>query len=98
MNERIKTLAEQAGIQLPDSTAYNGHIYTRSIEKLAELLEKDIEAKHFSAGYVAGKSDGIKETAEQCLEIVEDEDDGSQDTLAVRWAMHRIRKQFGVEE
>ena len=33
----------------------------------------------------------------ECLEIVEDEDDGSQDTLAVRWAMHRIRKHFGVE-
>lgn len=34
----------------------------------------------------------------ECLEIVEDEDDGSQDTLAVRWAMHRIKKHFGVEE
>ena len=34
----------------------------------------------------------------ECLEIVEDEDDGSQDTLAVRWAMHKIRKHFGVEE
>ena len=34
---------------------------------------------------------------QECLEIVEDEDDGSQDTLAVRWAMHRIRKHFGVE-
>ena len=33
----------------------------------------------------------------ECLEIVEDEDDGSQDTIAVRWAMHRIRKHFGVE-
>ena len=34
----------------------------------------------------------------ECLELVEDEDDGSQDTLAVRWAMHRIRKHFGVKE
>ena len=34
---------------------------------------------------------------QECLEIVEDEDDGSQDTIAVRWAMHRIRKHFGVE-
>ena len=33
----------------------------------------------------------------ECLEIVEDEDDGSQDTIAVRWAMHRIRKHFGVK-
>ena len=34
---------------------------------------------------------------QECLEIVEDEDDGSQDTIAVRWAMHRIRKHFGVK-
>ena len=34
----------------------------------------------------------------ECLEIVEDEDDGSRDTLAVRWAMHRIKKHFRVEE
>lgn len=33
-----------------------------------------------------------------CLEIVEDEDDGSVDTRPVRWAMHRIKKHFGVEE
>ena len=32
-----------------------------------------------------------------CLEIVEDEDDGSVDTRPVRWAMHRIKKHFGVE-
>ena len=35
---------------------------------------------------------------EECLEIVEDEDDGSRDTLAVRWAMHRMKKHFGFEE
>lgn len=67
-------------------------------KKFAELLEKEFEAKHFSAGYIAGKSDGIIETVKECLDIVEDEDDGSTDTLAVRWAMHRIKKRFGVEE
>jgi len=34
----------------------------------------------------------------ECLEIVEDEDDGSADTKSVRWAMIRIKKHFGVEE
>ena len=33
----------------------------------------------------------------ECLEIVEDEDDGSLETRPIRWAMHRIRKHFGVE-
>lgn len=38
MNERIRLLAEQAGIQLPNSSVYNGHIYRNSIERLAELI------------------------------------------------------------
>jgi len=33
----------------------------------------------------------------ECLDIVEDEDDGSADTKAIRWAMIRIKKHFGVE-
>ncbi len=38
MNDRIRLLAEQAGIELPDSSAYNGHIYRNSIEKFGELI------------------------------------------------------------
>lgn len=34
----------------------------------------------------------------ECLDIVEDEDDGSVDTKSIRWAMIRIKKHFGVEE
>lgn len=34
----------------------------------------------------------------ECLDIVEDEDDGSVDTKSVRWAMIRIKKHFGIEE
>ena len=41
MNERIKELAEQAGITLPDDSVYNGHIYRNSIEKFAQLIVKD---------------------------------------------------------
>jgi hypothetical protein len=35
---------------------------------------------------------------EECLYIVEGEDDGSADTKSVRLAMIRMKKHFGVEE
>jgi nucleoside phosphorylase len=34
----------------------------------------------------------------ECMDICEDEDDGSIDTKSVRLAMIRIKKHFGVEE
>jgi hypothetical protein len=33
----------------------------------------------------------------ECMDICEDEDDGSIDTKSVRLAMIRIKKHFGVE-
>ena len=60
MNERIKELAEQAGL-------YYNDLY---IERFAELLDKDAEKKYFSAGYIAGQSDGISETVRECAEVV----------------------------
>ena len=41
MNERIKQLAEQAGIVIPKDSEYNGHIYRNSIEKFAELIVRE---------------------------------------------------------
>ncbi len=38
MNPRIKELAKQAGINIPDDTEYNGHIHRNAIEKLAQLI------------------------------------------------------------
>ena len=38
MNERIKELAEQAGITLPADTEYNGHIYRNALEKFANSI------------------------------------------------------------
>jgi hypothetical protein len=63
---------------------------------------KDIMIKHGLHKYITEDcQDRMEMLAElivaECLEIVEDEDDGSQDTLAVRWAMHRIKKHFGVD-
>ena len=93
MNERIRELAEQAGIELPDSSAYNGHIYRNSLERFAQLLEKDIEAQHFSSGYIAGQSDGIKETVKQCLFLCDQVDlAGADDCIA------NIKDHFGIQE
>ena len=41
MNERIKLLAEQAGIDLPDDSVYNGHIYKNAIERFAGLIVQE---------------------------------------------------------
>jgi hypothetical protein len=44
MNERIKELAEQAGITLPADTAYNGHIYRNALEKFANSIVRECAA------------------------------------------------------
>ncbi len=41
MNKRIRELVKQAGIELPDDTVYNGHIYKNAIERLAQLIVKE---------------------------------------------------------
>lgn len=41
MNERIKDLAKEAGIQLPEDSVYNGHIYRNSLERFAQLIIKE---------------------------------------------------------
>ena len=48
MNERIRELAKQAGIELPDDSVYNGHIYRNSMERFAELIVRECitTAKH----------------------------------------------------
>ena len=91
MNDRIRELAEQAGIKLPDSSAYNGHIFRNSIERFAQLLEKDIEARHFSAGYRAGQSDGITETVKQCLFLCD-----QVDLVGADDCIDNIKQHFGI--
>ena len=93
MNERIRLLAERAGIALPADSAYNGHIYRNSLERFAKLLEKDIEAKHFSEGYRAGQSDGIKDTVKQCLFLCDQVDLAGADDC-----IDNIKQHFGVED
>jgi hypothetical protein len=41
MNTRIKLLAEQAGINLPNDSEYNGHIYKNAVERFAGLIVRE---------------------------------------------------------
>ena len=103
MNEKIRELAEQAGLLGPSSRVGNAHEAT---EKFAELLEKEFEAKHFSAGYIAGRSDGTIETVKECAEQIiakgTDWVDFAPSQTGVRpeyWDMaQQIKQHFGVEE
>ena len=98
MNEKLKKLMLEAGYAAPE-------IASRA-QKFAELLEKEFEAKHFSAGYIAGRSDGTIETVKECAEQIiakgTDWVDFAPSQTGVRpeyWNMaQQIKKHFGVEE
>jgi len=97
MNERLKELAEQAGI----ATYYPAGIAER-LEKFAELLDKDAEKKYFSAGYIAGQSDGISETVRECAEFIAPLGDycgghGEPSAPSSRECARRLKQNFGVE-
>ena len=62
MNERIAELIVEAGKTIPGDK----HIDADFCNKFAELLEKEF----FSAGYQAGRSDGIRETALECIDNI----------------------------
>ena len=44
MNERIRLLAAQAGLNIPADAEYNGHIYRHALEKFAGLIVKECVA------------------------------------------------------
>jgi len=111
MNEKIKQLALDAGIGFTlwdDSGREMIDNYTPEeyLDKFAELLEKEFEAKHFSAGYIAGRSDGTIETVKECAEQIiakgTDWVDFAPSQTGVRpeyWNMaQQIKQHFGVEE
>ena len=98
-------------IPLPLGSSHNVLVYDMSsdyylesemngrIQELAEQADAYADAMDIGGKNCIGLRD--KYFAEliikECIEIVEDEDDGSIDTKPVRWAMHRIKKQFGIE-
>lgn len=102
MNEQLKAIAVQAKVEHCIS-----HV---RLQEFADLLEKEFEPKHFSEGYLQGQSDGINQTVQAILSII----DGSMfDTSVVEepadpvgkgWYLAQesfknvIKRQFGVEE
>ena len=97
MNEQIKELALQAGWRFADEATGNFSEYDKRLEKFVELLEKEIEAKHFSAGYIAGRSDGIIEIVQKCVEIASEYDAPKMSGPGMIIA-GRIETHFGIEE
>ena len=100
MNERIRELVGQAKFMAEETL--NKQISKNAeldafAEKFAELLEKEIEAKHFSAGYIAGRSDGIIEIVQKCVEIASEYDAPKMSGPGMIIA-GRIKSHFGVEE
>jgi len=73
-------------------------------EKFKQLaLEAKMATANFDAGsYYVATPDRMQLFAEliveECLDILEDEDDGSHDGRSVRIAAIRIKKLFGVEQ
>jgi hypothetical protein len=75
-------------------------------ERIRELALQAGVTGHFAAGTELATpiplSPEMEKFAElivaECLNILEDENDGSIDTKSVRLAMIRIKKHFGVEE
>lgn len=72
MNERIRQLAEQAGINLPDDSAYNGHIYKNAIERFAGLIVQEMcqvmkaEVEEFDLDQNFGAVQGVG----RCIKVV----------------------------
>ena len=91
MNQRIATIAEQAKNSIPQGMFEPAAWIEQYNLKFAELLEQDIEARHFSAGYTAGQSDGTMQAVKQCLFLCDQVDlAGADDCIAA------IQDHFGV--
>ena len=88
MNERIKELAEQAGITLPADTEYNGHVYRNALEKFARLIVQECIDHAFNNGtdieYMANHF-GIEEPETKRDENEEFRDGRDMPWAAVRW-------------
>ena len=122
MNERIRQLAEQSYEAATITTIdpftqevvvdyIDGTKPIFNIEKFAELLEKEFEAKYFSAGYIQGRSDGTIETVRDCVAQIKEVKElslpynadreqayefGYDDGMTV--AINTIEERFGVLE
>ncbi len=82
MNERIKLLAEQAGLKIPADAEYNGHIYRHTLEKFARLIVQEcIDLARFC----------------ECIDGSRDPDDYTQGCHdAIHITVERMASEFGV--
>ena len=67
-------------------------------ERIRELVEKSYINDRQNDSSFFDKELFAQLIVEECLYIVEGEDDGSADTKSVRLAMIRMKQHFGVEE
>jgi hypothetical protein len=107
MNERIKQLAEQAiterlsideyieALKKEPNDFYGFRV--SELQKFAELIEGEAEKKYFSAGYIAGRSDGIIETVQECAAYVKNSNCFTYASQADLCA-ERMTQHFGVSE
>jgi hypothetical protein len=88
MNERIKHLALEAG-------DYVNEVYTAPVRSKTP-------GKIWEDGHISWHTQFNQKFAEliiqECLDILDDEDDGELAGRSVRIAAIRIKKHFGVEE
>lgn len=83
MNERIRQLAEQAGIVMPKDSEYNGHVYRNSIERFARLIAQECI--------------GLAEIC-RCIDGSRDPEPYTQGVHdAIHITVQRIEAEFGVE-
>jgi hypothetical protein len=85
MNEKIKQLYNQAINEASEEmrewhTQWNNKPPLFDYEKclygkFGDLLIKEAEAKYFSEGYLAGKTDGINEGIQDCINHFEEHGD-----------------------
>ena len=85
MNERIRLLAHESGLP-----TYNPDGIPTKLEKFAELIVQECEAKHFSEGYLCGKRDGRILAIHECSEYLRERGDISRSM--------DLKQHFGVEE
>lgn len=96
MNERIRELWDQAAksaAAYPSGENTSWETQVNFLDKFAELIEKDTQARHFSAGYTAGQSDGTIQAVKQCLFLCDQVDLAGADDC-----IDNIKQHFGVEE
>lgn len=61
-------------------------------------LKTTVESKNFSEGFIAGQSEGMKEAALECINIIKNRVlDFDMDDFEARCVISNIKQHFGIE-